>query len=185
MNDSVKVTCLGIVLRNFQDVDPQFNVYTPLDYTLLDVVTIVKLLTGYSDEYSWKIFFHLGRYAPHNELILRLKGKKIDEIKLSEFLTTNNELFIHYGKIKININNGVGRGKLKQKQKYPVMYNKRASFPTEEEYRKNIKIEDMDRVYKKNEVKDLDKKLKDYFKDKSIKSSEYIFDKEIEWKIVK
>ena len=167
--NSIRANRLGIYLRDgyYAKIPcPTLHVYVPEEYTVFDVIQIIKLLTGYSNKYKWKVFFTLGNYQPHNQRIIDLKGKKVDEIRLSDFYTVNNTLYIHYGPIKININNMCGNRSRLQTKKYPLMYNRVGRFPTEDEYKKHTPIENLDRLYKKEELTDLDEILKVYFKDR-------------------
>ena len=131
MANTVHAHCVSIHLRGFEHGEynrPALIVYTPAEYTLFDVVQMIKLLTNYSDKYNWRVVLTLGEYEPHNERILKLKGKKIDEIKLNEFYTTNNGLIIYYGPMRFDINNMAGNRARNQPKKYPVMYLKKGLF---------------------------------------------------------
>ncbi|MCL2698006.1 MAG: hypothetical protein FWE74_07990 [Oscillospiraceae bacterium] len=186
MANTVYAHCVCIYLRGFEHGEfnrPALLVYTPAEYTLFDVIQMIKLLTGYFDKYTWQVTLTLGRYEPHNEMILNQKGKRIDEIRLNEFATVNNELIINYGPMKFDINNKGGNAGRNQSKKYPVMYLKRGVFPTEEEYESGKPIENMDKSYSKDELKEIDEKLKGFFKDRMKKPEEFKCCDNIECKI--
>jgi len=94
-------------LRGFEHGEfnrPALMVFTPAEFTIFDVVQMIRFLVNYSDKYNWRVELTLGPYEPHNEYIRKLKGKKVDEIKLNEFYTTNNGLIIYYGPMRFDIN---------------------------------------------------------------------------------
>ena len=162
ISNSVQSESLGIYLRdgNYANTAhyPAMHIYTPVEYTLYDAIQIVKLVTGYSDKYNWRVIFIRGQ----NETIANLAGKRIDEIKLMEF--KSDSFYFIYGPIQINLNKLGGSRAKNQPQNYPIVYNRRGFFPTEDEYKNKVSIENMDKLFKKGELKDLQKTLKVFSK---------------------
>jgi len=70
MANTILAHCVCIHLRGFEHGEfnrPALMVYTPTEYTLFDVVQMIRLLTTYSDKYKWRVELTLGPYEPHNE----------------------------------------------------------------------------------------------------------------------
>lgn len=160
MAKAVAVSHFHISLENYKHGRPYIVVLIPFGYTFFDLLQIIKIYTGYSDKYSWEV---LLPYYNNINLLAYFKKENFNEIKLFEYYQTYPNTIWNYGSIRMDI----GRRTIKNSSKsYPFVDNGVGKFPTEDEFMKKIKIKNIDQSYKKDENREFDEKLKEYFKGK-------------------
>ena len=161
MAKSVVAKNMSISLENCVHGKPYIRIIVPVEYTFFDFLQIIKICTGYSDNYKWEVF--LPHYGNSN-ILNHYKKTSLDEIKLIEYFESYPNTIWKYGSIEI----GSGwRSNYNYKKSYPSVQIEVGTFPTEEEFMKKIKIKNIDQLHKdKEDFKGLDEKLKDYFTSK-------------------
>jgi hypothetical protein len=159
---------ISITLENYKHGTPHIYIYTPVEYTFYDFLEIVKMYTGYSDKYDWNIFLP---YYDDINILIHYKKDSLDEIKLIEYFEGLPDTKWLYGKILLD----VGWRYIKKYTKaYPSVLFAQGKFPTEEEFIKNKKIKDIDRLYGKDDWKDFDERLKEHFRKRYKISNELV-----------
>jgi len=191
MAKSILSMCFSMELRNFKKGYPIFRVDVPVEYTFADLIQIIKIITGYGDKYDWDFVYyenthHTVDYEKYigDKKAVSIKSyfdnRNYDEIRWSE---RDRSSFFNggvteciYGDMRIDIST---RSDRKQTKVYPEMYNAEGIFPSEKEFEKGITnkvrkklgtlremLAKTERLFEKEELKEIDEKLKDYFKNK-------------------
>jgi hypothetical protein len=160
----VRATFVNIFLRNYRHGTPNFRLDIPYDYTVSDLIEIVKICTGYSNKYGWEIFvfnnyldkFDMETLQPiHDKKAKKIpfktyfENKTIDEVTLAEIREARSKLNnslgtpleLNYGPIIIHTYQDIRRSRKGITKVYPDVYNRTGVFPTEEEFIKNVRIE--------------------------------------------
>lgn len=161
---------LTIRLENYGHGRPDIQMDIPMSYSLWDLVWIIQAYTNYKDTYDWTF------RNPHDEsknLSLKNDRGQVENTSFDEFHGVAPYIVCMYGPLEIHLG---ARGYKKYGKVYPTMYMSFGKFPTEGEFVNNVAIskEDMQRVQKKDELKDLGGKLQEYFKNKYKISDEIV-----------
>jgi len=151
---------LTIQIENYSHGRPYIQMEMTMSYSLRDIIEIIKMYTNYTDIYDWSF---RNPYEEDKNLSLTKDKEKIENTSFSEYRNVTPYVVCYYGPIKIHL--GV-RGFKKYTKVYPTIYMAEGRFPTEKEFADNIRISDMDMKRNKDELKDLDDRMKKYFKSK-------------------
>ena len=163
-----------IILNNYKNCSPYFNVHIPLEYTFSDLIQIIKIYTGYGNKYDWNFIYKKSHWADigmvdENDLEQRIINKKFDETRMVEYFENQAEIICVYGPMKFLI--VAAKGEKKQTKTYPEMYNAQGFFPKEDKFKlgkPKFSYNDYPNrdFFGKDNLKDFDIKLKDDFKNK-------------------
>jgi len=132
---------LTIKVNNYNFGSPEIQMNIPLSYSLHDLIQIIKISTGYTDNYDWKF---RNPYEENKNLSLKNDSDKIKNISFGKYKSVTPYIICIYGSIELYL--GV-RGFVKYRKVYPTIYQAVGKFPTEEEFVKNIEIQDIDGKY--------------------------------------
>ena len=161
---------LTIKVNNYNFGSPNIQMDIPMSYSLHDLIQIVKMATGYTDNYDWTFG---NPYEENKNLSLKINRDKIENTSFDEYRHITPYIICTYGTIELHL--GV-RGFFKYRKVYPTMYMLCGRFPTEGEFINDMKIseEEMNLMKNKDELKDLGESLKGYFKNKYKISDEIV-----------
>ena len=159
MAKTVVAKSMRIILENYKYGRPGIYIFVPVEYTFQDFLQIIKISTGYSENHTWEVFLLNFNFI---NILKHFKRKNLEEIKLIEYFESYPNTLWEYGPIKINAG---WRGNYNYNKSYPTVQMGIGTFPTENEFLKKLKIEDTDQVHEeKGYYKNIDEKLKEYFK---------------------
>lgn len=151
---------LTINVENYSHGRPYIDLDLTLDYSLLDLIEIIKMYTGYANLYDWKF---INPYEEDENLSFKNDGNKFDDIQFGKYRSVTPAIECFYGSVKMRL--GV-RGHRKYSKVYPTVIQAAGRFPTEEELVGNIGIADNDEKRSAEDLKAFEEKLKVYFKNK-------------------
>lgn len=147
-----KTTSFTIV--NYKKGAGYIQMDLPMSYTLLDIITIIKIFSDYGDTFDWT--FENPRDKKKN-LSYKKDKDKIAETRFDEYKDISPEIYCFYGPICIKIG---ARGFLKYKKVYPTIYQAKDGFPTEKEIKKNL---DLENKYTQDTLNTIGLHLKNHF----------------------
>lgn len=105
----------------------QFKMYMPVQYTLSDVLEIIRLFTGYTDIHPWNIY---NPYHKEKKMENALFNTDLKTINFTEYKGETPFIVITYGSLTITVG---CRGGKKSAKVYPFEIRAFGRFPEEKE----------------------------------------------------
>ena len=180
---------LTFQIGNFRNDYSLFYITTPMVYSLLDLLDIIKIFAGYTGEYEYD--FYSIYYKTY--FSSKYKQNDLEKITIDEFMGISPSMICSFGPLKMKISKA-SKSLTKWKKIYPEVFMGYGNFPEENEFNKlkNISSEKVAEFFNKNftnlaltyyvlpeikkqnkdDFKDYNEKLKTFFKNKYKMSEE-------------
>jgi hypothetical protein len=178
--------CFQVV--NYKNEYPYVVITIPMAYTFLDLLDIIKMYTGYTEEHNFDF------YSTYDEIYLSSKYEQneYDNVKIHEFIEVSPSAICSFGPLKIEIGKQ-SKSHRKWTKVYPEAFEAIGNFPQEKEFKKlkNVSSKELNKYltenylkivsinssprtkkFAKEDLKEFNEKLKEHFKKKYTISDE-------------